>query len=51
MVPRQGEGRVSSAGSGGVASIRGGFICIYRQDLLSDAVLGGGWGSCGRINF
>lgn len=48
MGPTQGEGRVSSAGSGRVAPVRGGFICIYRQDLLSDAVLGGG-GSCGRI--
>lgn len=41
MVPTQGEARVSSAGSGGVASMRGVFICIYRQGLLSDAVFRG----------
>lgn len=41
MEPTQGEARVFSAGSGGVASMRGGFICIYRQGLLSDAVFRG----------
>lgn len=51
MVPTQGEGRVSSAGSGGVASMRGGLICIYRQDLLSDAVFGGEGALMWQSNF